>query len=52
VDKGLVLRARIRTTPNQRWAVARELNRRIKQRFDELGVDSPMSAPQAGEAGG
>jgi small-conductance mechanosensitive channel len=52
VDKGLVLRARIRTTPNQRWAVARELNLRIKQRFDELAVDSPMSAPHAGDASG
>jgi small conductance mechanosensitive channel len=46
IDKALVLRTRIRTTPAQRWSVARELNRRIKLRFDELGIQSPMSAPR------
>jgi len=44
IDNALVLRTRIRTTPGQRWAVGRELNRRIKQRFDELAIQSPMSA--------
>jgi len=46
IDNALVLRTRIRTTPGQRWAVGRELNRRIKQRFDELAIQSPMSAPR------
>jgi small conductance mechanosensitive channel len=39
-----VLRVRIRTTPGQRWAVSRELNRRIKYRFDELAIESPMTS--------
>ena len=39
-----VLRVRIRTTPGQRWAVGRELNRRIKYRFDELAIESPMTS--------
>jgi small-conductance mechanosensitive channel len=43
----LVLRARVRTTPAQRWAVGRELNRRIKQRFDELAIESPMTSYKA-----
>jgi small conductance mechanosensitive channel len=40
----LVLRARLRTMPAQRWAVARELNLRIKHRFDELAIESPMTS--------
>jgi len=44
IDGAVVLRTRIRTMPGQRWAVGRELNRRIKQRFDELAIQSPISA--------
>ncbi len=47
IDNAAVLRTRIRTTPGQRWAVARELNRRIKQRFDELAIESPMTSQRA-----
>ena len=51
VDKftpgGWVWRARIKTTPSQRWAVGRELNRRIKYRFDELAIDSPLTSYRA-----
>jgi len=32
---------RFKTEPSQRWAVARELNRRVKRRFDELGIEIP-----------
>jgi small conductance mechanosensitive channel len=42
-----VVRARIRTTPAQRWAVQREFNRRIKLRFDELEIESPMTSYRA-----
>ena len=42
-----VMRARVRTTPSQRWAVGRELNRRIKEKFDELAIESPMTSTQA-----
>ena len=47
IDNALVLRTRMRTSPGQRWAVGRELNRRIKQRFDQLGIQSPMSAARS-----
>jgi small-conductance mechanosensitive channel len=40
-DSGVIMRIRLKTEPTQRWAVARELNRRIKRRFDELGIDIP-----------
>ena len=40
-DSGVVIRVRLKTEPSQRWAVAREMNRRIKRRFDELGIDIP-----------
>ena len=42
-----VMRVRLRTTPGQRWAVGRELNRRIKHRFDELKIESPMTSYRA-----
>ncbi len=42
-----VVRARMRTTPSQRWAVQREFNRRIKQRFDEDEIESPMTSYKA-----
>lgn len=40
-DSGVVMRIRLKTDPSQRWAVAREMNRRIKRRFDELGIEIP-----------
>lgn len=44
IDLAYVLRVRIQTLPGQRWAVARELNRRIKARFDELAIESPITS--------
>ncbi len=38
---GPVVRVRIKTEPIQRWAVRREMHRRIKRRFDELGIEIP-----------
>jgi moderate conductance mechanosensitive channel len=43
-DHEWILRARLRTTPSQRWAVSREFNRRIKYRFDELAIQSPITS--------
>ena len=37
-DQGVFVRARIMTPPARRWAVARELNRRIKQHCDAAGL--------------
>ena len=44
VDLAWVLRIRLRTAPAQRWAVARELNRRIKQIFDDRAIESPITS--------
>ena len=44
VDLAWVLRIRIKTQPSSRWAVGRELNRRIKVRFDELAIESPFTS--------
>jgi small conductance mechanosensitive channel len=41
-DSAVVIKARIKTQPVQQWTVGRELNRRIKKRFDELGVEIPF----------
>lgn len=38
-----VIACRVQTGPTDRWAVGREFNRRMKQRFDELGIE--MSYP-------
>jgi small-conductance mechanosensitive channel len=37
-ESGVILRARIMTPPARRWAVARELNRRMKQRAEAVGI--------------
>ncbi len=42
-----VLRVRIKTLPSSRWSVGRELNRRIKYRFDALAIESPMTSYRA-----
>jgi small conductance mechanosensitive channel len=40
-DKGVVVVARSKTRAGEQWKVAREFNRRLKRRFDELGIDFP-----------
>jgi small-conductance mechanosensitive channel len=40
-ESGVVIRARIKTEPLGRWSIGREFNRRIKQRFDKLGIEIP-----------
>ena len=44
VDSAWVLRVRMKTQPASRWSVGRELNRRVKVRFDELAVESPLTS--------
>lgn len=41
-DSAVILKMRIKTRPIKQWAVGRELNRRIKKRFDELGIEMPF----------
>ena len=40
-----ILQARFKTKAMSQWKVGREFNRRMKKRFDELGI--PMSFPQS-----
>ncbi len=40
-DSGIVIMARFKTRPIRQWAVGREFNRRMKKRFDELGINIP-----------
>jgi small conductance mechanosensitive channel len=37
-ESAVVIRARVKTMPIQQWAVGREMNRRIKRKFEELGI--------------
>jgi small conductance mechanosensitive channel len=41
-DSAVVIRARIKTLPSKQWGVGREFNRRMKQRFDERGIEIPF----------
>ena len=41
-DNAVNIRARITTKPIQQWKVGREYNRRMKKRFDELGIEIPF----------
>ncbi len=40
-DRGATIRARIKTLPSQQYTIGRELNRRIKQRFDAAEILFP-----------
>ncbi|MFH1700562.1 MAG: mechanosensitive ion channel family protein [Candidatus Zixiibacteriota bacterium] len=41
-DSALIIKARIKTKPLKQWKVAREFNRRLKKRFDDLGIEIPF----------
>ncbi|MGK9169437.1 mechanosensitive ion channel [Inquilinus limosus] len=41
-DSAVTILARIKTPPIKQWGVMREFNRRMKRRFDELGIDIPF----------
>lgn len=41
-DSAVVVRARMKTRPGEQWRVGREFNRRLKKRFDELGIEIPF----------
>lgn len=41
-DSAVTIKARIKTPPAKQWGVAREFNRRMKRRFDEVGIDIPF----------
>lgn len=41
-DSAVIIKARIKTLPIKQWFVGREMNRRMKKRFDELGIEIPF----------
>ncbi|QDO96194.1 mechanosensitive ion channel [Ferrovibrio terrae] len=41
-DSAVVIRFRIKTQPAQQWSVKREFSKRLKKRFDELGIEMPF----------
>ncbi len=41
-DSAVVIRARLKTRPLKQWEVGREFNRRVKNWFDELGIEIPF----------
>jgi small-conductance mechanosensitive channel len=42
-DSALIIKGRVMCTPFGRWSVGREFNRRMKARFDELGIAMPSA---------
>lgn len=41
-DSAVMIKARFKTLPIQQWTVGREMNRRIKKKFDEVGIEIPF----------
>ncbi|MEC8087609.1 MAG: mechanosensitive ion channel domain-containing protein, partial [Pseudomonadota bacterium] len=41
-DSAVIIRARLTTKPIKQWEVGREFNRRMKRKFDELGIEIPF----------
>ncbi|MGE3844392.1 MAG: mechanosensitive ion channel family protein [Vicinamibacterales bacterium] len=40
-DSAVIIKARLKTLPIKQWEVGREMNRRIKKRFDEERIEIP-----------
>ncbi len=43
-DSAVMIQGRIKTKPARQWRVGRELNLRVKKRFDRLGIQLPFPA--------
>lgn len=41
-DSAIIVKARVKTKPIKQWEVGREFNRRLKKKFDELGIEIPF----------
>ena len=41
-SSAVIVRARVKTRAGSQWNVGREFNRRMKKRFDELGIEIPF----------
>jgi len=42
MDSAVIIKCRFKTRPIKQWFVGREFNRRMKKRFDELGIEIPF----------
>jgi small conductance mechanosensitive channel len=45
-DRGVVVKARIKTLPSKQALVGRELNRRVSIKLKEAGISFPQLFPQ------
>lgn len=45
-DSGIIIVARFKTRPIKQWGIGREFNKRMKKRFDELGITIPYPQMQ------
>lgn len=41
-DSAIIIQFRIKTTPQEQWAVKRKLNQMIKERFEQEGIEIPF----------
>lgn len=41
-DSAVTIKIRLKTVPGEQWRITRELNRRIKLRFDEANIEIPF----------
>ncbi|MFH0985010.1 MAG: mechanosensitive ion channel family protein [Candidatus Omnitrophota bacterium] len=41
-DSAVIIKCRMKTLPIKQWEVAREYRRRLKNKFDELGIEIPF----------
>jgi small-conductance mechanosensitive channel len=41
-DFAVIIKARFKTMPGQQWSIGREMNRRIKLRFEEARIEMPF----------
>lgn len=41
-DSAVVIKVRFKTKAGEQWTIAREMRRRVKQRFDETGIEIPF----------
>lgn len=41
-DSSIIVKARTTTLPVKQWRVGREFNKRLKKKFDELGIEIPF----------
>lgn len=45
-DSGIIIMARFKTRPIKQWGIGREFNKRMKKRFDDLGITIPYPQMQ------